>query len=224
MGYLKICQENDFYFLIEFCSFFIGELSEAGIQCSKFLKMVPVCSYCCYFSLNSRLVFPPNNIIDSSWTITGGILRQNATWIVILKMHKDWREAKLQLFKRRALYEHDNKHWKKVWWSFFANNKRVKGTVRDFLPRNILRMGFFQAPYSVSVSFSNLASNSGKYSLFLIDSPLLFIAECWYSPSCLLRRVVTSRIIHNGELQIYEFSAETLACRLMLEVDPSRIV
>jgi hypothetical protein len=48
---------------------------------------------------------------------------------------------------------------------FLLNNKRVKGTVRDFLPRNILRMGFFQAPYSVSVSFSNFASNSGKYCL-----------------------------------------------------------
>jgi hypothetical protein len=83
-------------------------------------------------------------------------------------------------------------------------------------------MSFFPAPYSVSEGFSNLVSNTGKYSRFLIDALLL------------LGRVDTPRIVdygelrllivYSGELQMYEFSAETLACLLMQGVDSPHIV
>ncbi len=46
-----------------------------------------------------------------------------------------------------------------------------------------------QAPYSVFIDFSNLASNSRRYSRFFIDSLLLFIAESQFSSYCLIRRV-----------------------------------
>jgi hypothetical protein len=35
---------------------------------------------------------------------------------------------------------------------------------------------------------------------------------------------VTPRIVHSRELHMYEFSAETLACCLIWEVDTTRIV
>jgi hypothetical protein len=46
-----------------------------------------------------------------------------------------------------------------------------------FFASDFLKNEFLQAPYSVSEGFSNLASNMGKYSQFLMDSLLLFIAE-----------------------------------------------
>jgi hypothetical protein len=100
-----------------------------------------------------------------------------------------------------------------------------KGTVqRDFLPPIFSQMDFSQAPYSVFKDFSNLASNSRRYSRFLIDSPLLFIAESWYSPYCLVRRVATLRFIIAGSHYLLELSAWTLAYRLIRRVDTSRIV
>ncbi len=73
--------------------------------------------------------------------------------------------------------------------------------------------------------FSNLASNSRRYSRFLIDSPLLLIAESQYSPYCFIRRVVTLRFIIAESHYLLELSASaTLACRLIRRVDTPRIV
>jgi hypothetical protein len=84
----------------------------------------------------------------------------------------------------------------------------LKGTVqRDFLPPFFSQIDFSQAPYSVFKDFSNLASNSKRYSRFLIDSPLLFIAESRYSPYCLIRRVATLRFIIAGSHYLLELSA-----------------
>jgi hypothetical protein len=78
----------------------------------------------------------------------------------------------------------------------------VISTLRDsptrFLPPIFSQMGSSQAPYSVFKDFSNLASNSMRYSRFFIDSPLLFTAESLYSPYCLLQTVATLRIILAG--------------------------
>ncbi len=71
--------------------------------------------------------------------------------------------------------------------------------------------------------FSNLASNSVRYSQFLIDSPQYFIAESPYSPYCLIRRVVTLRIILAGSHHLLTLSAHTLACRLIRRVNTPRI-
>jgi hypothetical protein len=89
------------------------------------------------------------------------------------------------------------------------NSQRLlKGTVqRDFLSPIFSRMESSQAPYTVFKDFSNLASNSVRYSRFLIDSPQYFIAESPYSPYCLLRRVVTLRIILAGSHHLLELSA-----------------
>jgi hypothetical protein len=84
----------------------------------------------------------------------------------------------------------------------------VKGTVqRDFLPQIFSQMDFSQALYSVFKDFSNLASNLRRYSRFLIDSPLLFIAESRYSLYCLVRRVATLRFIIAGSYYLLELSA-----------------
>jgi hypothetical protein len=93
-----------------------------------------------------------------------------------------------------------------VWWK--KQRLTLKGTVqRDFLPPIFSQMDFSQAPYSVFKDFSNLASNSRRYSRFLIDSPLLFIAESQYSPYCLVRRVATLRFIIAGSHYLLELSA-----------------
>ncbi len=106
-----------------------------------------------------------------------------------------------------------------------AAKKIVKGTVqRDFLPPIFSQMDFSQTPYSVFKDFSNLASNSRRYSRFFIDSPLLFIAESQYSPYCLMHRVATLRFIKAGNHYLLELSALTLACRLIRRVDTRRIV
>jgi hypothetical protein len=103
--------------------------------------------------------------------------------------------------------------------------QNIKGTVqRDFLPLFFSQMDFSQAPYSVFKDFPNLASNSKRYSRFLIDSPLLFIAESQYSAYCLIRRVATLRFIITGSHYSLELSASTLACRLIRRVDTPRIV
>ncbi len=81
-------------------------------------------------------------------------------------------------------------------------------------------MASSSAPYSVSKGFSN----SRKFSRFLIDSLLLFELKIWYSPYCLIWRVATPRIVHSGELQMYEFYAETLACHLIRGADTPHIV
>jgi hypothetical protein len=52
----------------------------------------------------------------------------------------------------------------------------------------------------LSIYFSNLASNSRRYSRFLIDSMLLLTAESQYSLFCLIRRVVTLRFIIAGRI------------------------
>jgi hypothetical protein len=84
----------------------------------------------------------------------------------------------------------------------------LKGTVqRDFLPLFFSQIDFSQAPYSVFKDFSNLASNSRRYSRFLIDSPLLFIAESRYSLHCLIRRVATLRFIIAGSHCLLGLSA-----------------
>ncbi len=44
-------------------------------------------------------------------------------------------------------------------------------------------------------TFRNLASNLKRYSRFLIDFLLLFMAESRYSPYCLIQRVVTLLLI-----------------------------
>jgi hypothetical protein len=80
-----------------------------------------------------------------------------------------------------------------------------------------------QAPYPVLKDFSNLAS-SRRYSRFLIDSPLLFMAESQYSSYCLIRRVVTLRITKAGSHYLLELSAKTLVCRLIRRVDTPCIV
>jgi hypothetical protein len=68
----------------------------------------------------------------------------------------------------------------------------LKGTVqRDLLSPIFSLIESSQAPYSVFNDFSNLASNSVRYSRFLIDSPQYFISESPYSLYCLLQRVVT---------------------------------
>ncbi len=65
-----------------------------------------------------------------------------------------------------------------------------KGTVRwDFLPLNFLEKGSSQAPYSVSEGFSNLTSNSRRYSWFLFTP--------YY---CLERRADTPYIVLYREL------------------------
>jgi hypothetical protein len=47
---------------------------------------------------------------------------------------------------------------------------------------------------------------------FLLTLAIVYSREL-ILPYCLLRRDATPRIVHSGELQIYEFSAETLAYR-----------
>jgi hypothetical protein len=69
---------------------------------------------------------------------------------------------------------------------------------RFFLPPIFSQMDFSQAPYLVFKDFSNLASNSRRYSRFFIDFPLLFIVESQYSPYCLIRGVATLRFIMAG--------------------------
>ncbi len=104
-------------------------------------------------------------------------------------------------------------------WSF-----KLKGTVQwDFLSPIFSLMESFQAPYSVFKGFSNLASNSVRYSRFFIDSPQYFIAESPYSPYCLLQRVVTLRIILAGSHPLLELSTYTLTCRLIWRVNTPRI-
>ncbi len=91
----------------------------------------------------------------------------------------------------------------------FPKHFLLKGTVqRDFYLRFFSQMDFSQAPYSVFKDFSNLASNSRRYSQFFIDSPLLFIAESQYSPYCLIRRVATLRFIVVGSHYLLELSAK----------------
>ncbi len=87
----------------------------------------------------------------------------------------------------------------------------IYGTVqRHFLPLIFVGIGSSQAPFSSSEGFLNLTSNLRRYSLFLIDFPLLFIAESQDSLYCLIRRVAsTPRIVCNRELQMYELCAET---------------
>jgi hypothetical protein len=68
-----------------------------------------------------------------------------------------------------------------------------------------------QAPYWVSEGLSNLM----RYVLFLIDSPLSFIAERRYSPYCLLWRVATPRSVYSGELHMYELCAKNLGYHLV---------
>jgi hypothetical protein len=51
-----------------------------------------------------------------------------------------------------------------------------------------------QASFLIFIDFSNLAPNLMRYSQFLIDSPILFIAESRYSRYCLLWRVEILRI------------------------------
>ncbi len=83
-----------------------------------------------------------------------------------------------------------------------------KGTVqRDFLSPIFSLMESSQAPYSVFKDFQNLAPNSVRYSRFFIDSPQYFIAESPYSPYCLLRRVMTLRIILAGIHHLFALSA-----------------
>jgi hypothetical protein len=99
-----------------------------------------------------------------------------------------------------------------------------KGTVQlDFLSPIFSLMESSQAPLSVFNDFSNLASNSVRYSGFLIDSPQYFIAESPYSPYCLLRRIVTLRIILAGSHHLLALSAQTLACCLIRRVNTPRI-
>jgi hypothetical protein len=99
-----------------------------------------------------------------------------------------------------------------------------KGTVqRDFLSPIFSLMESSQAPYSVFKNFSNLALNSVRYSRFLIDSPQYFIAESPYSPYCLLRRVVTLRIILAGSHHLLALSVQTLTCCLIRRVNTPRI-
>ncbi len=100
----------------------------------------------------------------------------------------------------------------------------LKGTVQwDFLSEIFSLMESSQAPYSVFKDFSNLASNSVRYSRFLIDSPQYFIPESSYSPYCLLRRVVTLRIILAGSHHLLALSAQTLTCHLIRRVNTPRI-
>jgi hypothetical protein len=69
------------------------------------------------------------------------------------------------------------------YWDLFLG--LFKGTVqRDFLSPIFSLMESSQAPYSVFKDFSNLASNSVRYSRFFIDS----------------RRVHIPRIVYYGEL------------------------
>jgi hypothetical protein len=84
----------------------------------------------------------------------------------------------------------------------------IKRTVqRDFLPPIFSQMDFSQAPHSVFKDFSNLTSNLRRYSRFLIDSPLLLIAESRYSLYCLIRRVATLLFIIAGSHYLLELSA-----------------
>ncbi len=108
-------------------------------------------------------------------------------------------------------------------WTPLPRNK-FKGTVqRDFLPPIFSLTDSSQAPYSVFKDFSNLASNLVRYSQFLIDSPLSFIADSWYSLYGILRRVATLRIILAGSHHLLALSAQTLACRVIRRVDTPRI-
>ncbi len=85
----------------------------------------------------------------------------------------------------------------------------IIGTVqRDFLPPIFSQMDSSHDSYLVFKDFSNLASNSMSYLRFLIDSPLLFIAESLYSPYCLLQRVATLRIILERNHFLLELSAQ----------------
>ncbi len=84
--------------------------------------------------------------------------------------------------------------------------------------------GFLPNPLLGIWKLFKLASNSRKSSRLLIDSLLLFIADSRYFPYCFKRRVATSCIIYSGELQMYEFGAEILACPLKWGVDTPYIV
>jgi hypothetical protein len=100
----------------------------------------------------------------------------------------------------------------------------LKGTVQwDFLSQIFSLMESSQALYSVFKDFSNLASNSVRYSRFLIDSLQYFIPESPCSPYCLLRRVVTLRIILAESHHLLALSAQTLTCHLIRRVNTPRI-
>ncbi len=94
-----------------------------------------------------------------------------------------------------------------------------------FFPPIFTLMDSSQATYSVFKDFSNLASNSVRYSQFLIDSALYFKVESRYSLNCLLRRVVTLRIILAGSHHLLALSAynSCLAYRLIRRVNTPRI-
>ncbi len=84
----------------------------------------------------------------------------------------------------------------------------VKGTVqRELFPPHFSQLDSFQASSSVFENFSNLASNSMRYSQFSIDSLLLFIAESRYSPYHVLQRVATLHIVVAGSHYLLELSA-----------------
>ncbi len=51
--------------------------------------------------------------------------------------------------------------------------------------------------------------------IFAIFDWLSAILYSMHAPYCLIRKVTTPRIVYNKEMQIYELSAETLACHLI---------
>jgi hypothetical protein len=112
------------------------------------------------------------------------------------------------LLCRPQLVKNETIRYWKGGWNFPSLNVEpiifpLKGTVqRDFTTTIFSQMDSSQAPIYIFKDFANLASNSRRYSRFLIDSPLLFIGESRCSPYCLLRRVSTPRIVYSGESQL----------------------
>jgi hypothetical protein len=78
---------------------------------------------------------------------------------------------------------------------------------RDILPPIFSQTDSSQVPYSVLKYFLNMAINSRRFLHFLIDPPLLFIAESPNSPYCSIPRVSTIRIIIAGSHYLLELSA-----------------
>jgi hypothetical protein len=91
-----------------------------------------------------------------------------------------------------------------IYLSFYCT-RQLKGQSNEIF--YLLLFHFSQATYSVFKDFSNLASNSRRYSQFFIDSPLLFIAESQYSSYCFIPRVATLRFIIAGSHYLLVLSA-----------------
>ncbi len=114
---------------------------------------------------------------ENSDTKTGNIIiptRQSSKWRLL---QWTWGQNSKQRLVRIIRFR--NSQWRQI----HEGLALFKGTVqRDFLTPIFSQMDSSQALYSVFKDYSNLASNSMRYSRFFIDFLLLFIAESCDSP------------------------------------------